>query len=399
MSARPLAVFLVNDDAFFASHRLDLGIALRDAGFRVVVAAGDEGGARAIEAAGLERVAVPFDRGGRSITRDARTLARVTDLYQRLAPTLVHHVTIKPVLYGSLAARAARVPAIVNAVSGLGFVFLDRTLAGRALRAGVTLGYRAALGRRAVTVFQNLDDRDELVRRGMVDATRTRIVRGSGADTRRFARTPMPVDERPLVVLPARLLRDKGVCEFVEAARSLRARGVRARFALVGSADSTNPARIRRDELDSWVARGDVEWLGHRTDMERVYQEASLVVLPSYREGMPLVLLEAAAVGRPTVTTDVPGCRDAIEDGVTGWLVPVRDATALATTIERALGDRAELCARGEAAARWVRERGLTRADVVAQHLAIYRELLGNRWPDSALDAVRETRMIAHQSE
>jgi glycosyltransferase involved in cell wall biosynthesis len=384
-AGRPKALFVVNSDWFFVSHRLALGRALRDAGFEVVVAAGPTGDGPAIEAEGLRFEPVPFDRGGRSAKNDARTLASLAALYRREAPDLAHHVTIKPVLYGSLVARAARTPAVVNAISGLGFVFIERASPSPRdafLRRGVLAAYRLALDSpRARAVFQNEDDRAFFVRQKLVDPARTAIVRGSGVDTARFRPTPLP-DGEPLVVLPARLLFDKGVGEFVEAARLLKAQGLRARFALVGAPDDGNPASVSVAQLEAWQGAGHVEWWGHRRDMPAVYASAHVVVLPSYREGLPLALAEAAAAGRACVTTDVPGCRDVVRDGETGWLVPARDAPALARALAEALSDRDELARRGAAAARHV-ENGFSREAVVTAHLELYRTLLGARWPTS----------------
>ncbi len=371
---RPRLVFLVNEDKFFVSHRFEIGVAARDAGFDVLVAAGGGEERQTIEREGMRFELIPFDRGGRSVGRDLRTLASIHALYARERPTLVHHVTIKAVLYGSIVARSLRVPAVVNAVSGLGFVFLDPSRRGRALRFGIEHVYRAALAHpKSTTIFQNTDDRRFFVERGLVSPKRARLVRGSGVDVARFPSTPLPSGV-PIVLLPARLLWDKGVREFVDAARILRAHGVSARFVVVGGADGTNPASVPRREVERWVEDGTIEWWGHRADMPEVYRQAHLVVLPSYREGFPLALLEAGSSGRACITTDVPGCRDAIRDGATGWLVPVRNHTVLAETIERAVLDRAELCSRGDAAAAWVR-RECTRDGVVQAHMAIYREL------------------------
>lgn len=384
---KPKLLFLVNEDSFFVSHRLELGLAARDAGFDVVVAAGEGGGREAIEGAGLRFVPVRFDRGGRSAVRDARTLASIAQLYRAERPTLAHHVTIKPVLYGSIVARTLHVPAVVNAVSGLGFVFLDPSRRGRALRLGIERAYRLALGHpTSATVFQNEDDLALFVKRRLVAAERATLVRGSGVDPARFPEQPLP-DGDPVVLFPARLLWDKGIGELVDAARALRARGSRARFVIVGAADGTNPARVSRTTVERWTAEGIVEWWGARADMPEVYAQAHLVVLPSYREGLPLALLEAAATGRACVTTDVPGCRDAVEDGRTGWLVPARDSLALASAIERALADRPELVRRGTAAAARAREH-FTKGIVVEAHLRLYRRLSSGHWP-RALDPSR----------
>jgi glycosyltransferase involved in cell wall biosynthesis len=380
---QPRALFLVNYDWFFVSHRLALGEALRDAGFDVGVAALRTGAHEVIEGAGLRFHPLPFEPGGRDPLREARTLAAITDLYRRERPSLVHQVTIKPVLYGSLVARALRIPAVVNAVSGLGYMFIERagdSASLRALRSAVKLTYRAALAYpRARTIFQNPDDLATFEQAGMIRRSQARLIRGSGVDTARFPATPLPAGP-PLVVLPARMLWDKGIQEFVDAARLVRQRIPEARFALVGGVDTQNPAGIPEATLAGWNARGEVAWWGHRTDMPTVLAQAHLVVLPSYREGLPLALAEAASCGRACVATDVPGCREVVRHGVTGWLVRPRDAVSLADTLVQALSSPEELERRGQAG-RKMAEEELSKAAVVQQTLALYRELLGERWP------------------
>jgi glycosyltransferase involved in cell wall biosynthesis len=309
--------------------------------------------------------------------RDTGTLAAVGALYARERPALVHHVTIKPVLYGSIVARVLGIPA-VNAVSGLGSLFLDPSLAGRARRVLIEHAYRGALSHpRSTTIFQNEDDRSVFTGARLVRPEQTEKIAGSGVDPERFPCTAQPTTDVPTVVLPARMLWDKGVGEFVDAARRLRGR---ARFALVGRLDDTNPTRIPLGTLQSWVREGVVEWWGHRDDMPAVFAQAALVVLPSYREGLPLALLEAASSGRACVSTDVAGCRDAVQDGVTGWLIPPRDAVGLADAIAAALADPAERDRRGQAGAARARAE-FSRAAVVDAHLAIYERLLAERGP------------------
>jgi len=375
------AIFLVNYDWFFVSHRLALGLALKEAGFDVGVAALATGAHQTILGAGLKFWPMPFEPGGRNPAQEARTLAAIGDLYRRERPDLVHQVTIKPVLYGSLTARALRVPAVVNAISGLGYVFIERPgLSHRALREAIKATYRVALSNpRARTIFQNPDDQGTFEQAGLVRRQHAVQIRGSGVDTRRFSASPLP-DGPPLVVLPARMLWDKGVGEFVEAARLLRQRHPRARFALVGGADRQNPAGIPEATLRQWNEAGDVEWWGHRSDMPAVLAQAHLVALPSYREGLPLALAEAAASARACVATDVPGCREVVRHGQTGWLVAPRDARSLASALDEALSSPEELSRRG-LEGRLMAERELSKPAVVRQTLDVYRELLGERWP------------------
>ncbi|MCC6648056.1 MAG: glycosyltransferase family 4 protein [Polyangiaceae bacterium] len=377
------ALLVVNTAAFYLSHRRPIGRALRAAGLDVTIAAAPSAdAAREIEADGLRFEPLPLAPAGRSPSAEARTVAALVALYRRLRPDVVHHVTIKPVLYGSIAARALSIP-VINAVSGLGYAFIPQPgapLAHRALGRGVDLAYRAALaGERTRVIFQNPDDLARFVEGGHVPRARTRLVRGSGVDLSRFAPAPRPAGP-PLVVLPARMLRDKGVVELVEAARVVKRARPEVRFALVGGNDSENPATLSTAELEAWVTEGVVEWWGHRRDMPEVLRQASLVALPSYREGLPLALAEAAACGRAVVTTDVPGCREVVRHGETGWLVPPRASGPLARAIEEALSDDAELDRRG-AASRALAERELSVDAVVSQTLDVYRELLGGRLP------------------
>lgn len=369
---------VVNAEWYFWSHRLALAEALKARGIDVVVAAAVERDRRgAIEAAGFRFIPLSLQRRSTSLWREALAVRELYGIYRRERPSLVHHVTIKPVLYGSIAARAAGVPAVVNTVPGLGYMFLNGGWIGRARRAAASLAYRIALaGRRTRVIFQNPDDRSLFVSRRLVPANRSRLILGSGVDTRRFHDSPPP-DGVPVVLLASRLLWDKGVGELSEAAGLLRERGVACRLVLVGVPDDENPNSVPRSTLERWHRDGIVEWWGLRDDMPAVFQAATLVALPTYYpEGVPLTLLEAAASARPIITTDSPGCREIVEHGVNGLLVPPRDARALADAVEQLLRDpgrRREMGRRSReiAVARFSQEH------VIAQTLAVYDELMG----------------------
>lgn len=291
-----------------------------------------------------------------------------------IRPDLVHLVTIKPVLYGGLMARLSGVPAMVAAISGLGTVFVDRDQKRSWIRRGVEWLYRLALGHpNAKVIFQNPDDRAALTHMGAVSKDKTALIRGSGVSLATYPMRPEP-EGVPVVTFAARLLEDKGVREFVEAARVLMRRGVKARFWLAGSLDPGNLTSISEDVLMQWSKEGVVEVLGHQSDIPNLFASSNIIVLPSYREGLPKSLIEAAACGRAVVTTNVPGCRDAIEPDSTGLLVPVRDAAALADAIQSLIDDphmRKQMGAYGRALA----EREFAIEKVVDAHLAIYREL------------------------
>jgi glycosyltransferase involved in cell wall biosynthesis len=301
-------------------------------------------------------------------------------LYRRIRPDLVHHVSPKPVLYGSLAARAVSRAAVVNAISGLGYAF---TSAWRAalLRPIVTLLYRAALAHpRSRTVFQNHEHYHQFIEAGLIRRDRAVMIRGSGVDCDLFRPTPEPTG-RPVVVLAGRMLWDKGIQEFVDAARHLRASDAAVRFALVGWRDPDNPRGVPEAQLEAWAREGVVEWWGHREDMPAVLAAATLVVLPtSYPEGTPKILVEAAACGRAIIASDAPGCREVVRHDVNGLLVPVRDGAALARAIETLVAAPA-LRARFGQAGRAIAVAEFSDRLVVRETLALYRELLGGGWP------------------
>ncbi|WP_285669712.1 glycosyltransferase family 4 protein [Paralimibaculum aggregatum] len=371
---------MVNDPAFFLSHRLEIARAARDAGWEVWLVTPPEPAAAVarIRAEGFAHAAVEMGRGRIQPRRDIAVIGRLARLFREIRPDLVHLVTIKPVLYGGVAARLARVPAVAAAISGLGYLFISKGARARAIRAALVPLYRLALNRPcAAAIFQNADDRAVIEGLGVRPGGGVEMIRGSGTMLAAFRPEAAP-ETPPLVVVPARLLRDKGAREFVEAARLLRRRGVAARFAWIGAPDPANPACVDAATRAGWEAEGAAEFWGQRGDVPEILARASLVVLPSYREGMPKALIEAAAAGRAVVTTDVPGCRDAIEPGVTGLLVPPRDGAALAEAIAALLADPARRAAMGRAG-RALAERAFAVEDVAARHLALWERLLAAR--------------------
>ena len=346
----PKAILVTTSDNFFLSHRLSLALALKRAGFEVAVAAESTGTVTLIESHGLRFIELPLDRRSMAPWREARVIAAIAAMYRRERPDLVHHSSIKPMIYGSSVARVLGLPAFVNTVSGLGYALTDRPqdgIANRALRLAAKAGYRIALrGHGCWNIFQNPDQLKRFVELGLADPNRSEVIRGAGVDINRFVPAPLP-DGDPVVLLPARMLWDKGIGEFVEASRMLHRRRVKARFVLCGKVDPGSRAEIPLQTLQDWVREGVVEWWGHQENMPEVLSRAHLVVLPSYAEGLPLALAEAASAGRATITTDIPGCREVVISGQTGWLVPPFDAASLAEAIEQALSDRARLAAMG----------------------------------------------------
>lgn len=353
-------LFVVNQGAFFVTHRLELAVSVRDAGYEVHIAlpTGDaeQGWLRSL---GFTVHGVPIDRTNMNPFGELAVIASLVMLYRRVRPHLVHHVTVKPVLFGSIAARIAGVPAVVNAVSGLGFLFIGDGRFSGAKRRAAFAAYRFALHHPHITViFQNADDRFAFINARVISEAQTVLIPGSGVNLLDFAQAPEP-NGVPVVMLTGRMLWHKGIGEFVAAARLLRAANVNARLVLVGGTD-VNPSSVSEVQLHEWHADGVIEWWGQRDDMPAVLAGSTLVCLPSYREGIPKALLEAAAVGRAIVTTDTPGCRDVVRDGDNGLLVPVRSVKELANAIRLLLENPSE---RGRMARR-SRERAVAEFDV-----------------------------------
>lgn len=367
-------LFIVNVDWAFVLFRLPIALAALRDGYEVHLGAALTGKEHELRHAGIIVHALPILRSGTNPFAELLTLAAIFSLVRELNPDIVHLVSMKPVLYGGLVARIRKVPAVVASVTGLGFIFMASGLKARLIRSAVSLAYHVALGTRNLRViFQNPDDRDTLLRLGRVAPEKAVMIRGSGVDLAEYPALPEP-DGIPVVAMAARLLWDKGVGEFVAAAQLLKHKGVNARFQLIGDPDEHNPASISPGILASWRSDRMVELLGFRSDIARLFSCSHLVVLPSYREGLPKVLIEAAACGRAVVTTDVPGCREAIIPGETGLLVPVKDPQALADAIQKLLGNPSARRSMGQAGRRLAEEAFDIRR-VVDTHLAIYRDL------------------------
>lgn len=370
-------VLFANTDWYLYNFRRSLALALREAGHEVLLISPDGSYGGKLRALGLRWQPVPMDRRSLNPVREALLLLHLVRLLRRERPDIVHGFTIKCAVYGSLAARVAGVPGRVNAVAGMGYVFISDSPKARVLRPIVRALLRVALGgRNARLILQNPDDVALFADARLMDEAQVRLIPGSGVDCSRFlARTAGDPGARPLrVLLAARLLWDKGIAEYVAAARHLRAEGRALRFLLAGDPDPGNPAAVPEADVRRWVDEGVVEWLGHVDDMPALFASVDIVVLPSYREGLPKGLIEAAACALPLVTTDVPGCREVVRDGVDGLLVPARDADALANAIARLQDDPALAARLGQAA----RAKALAEFDeriVVERTLAVYREL------------------------
>lgn len=374
---RPVRLLIiVNNPAFFLSHRLALALAAREHGYDVHIATMDGPAISEIVGHGFSHHVLKLSRSGKNPVHELASLVDIWRLFRRLQPDLVHAVTIKPVIYGGIAARLARVPAFVAAVSGLGYVFTRSPDRLDLLRLATIRLYRLALNHpHNRVILQNNDDLTTLKRLGVVTQEQAVLVRGSGVDLAEYRDAPEPVSPPCIAVCVARLLRDKGIDEFIEAAQLSRQAGADIVWQLVGAPDAGNPTSLEEAYVRQQHEAGIIEWLGEREDIAAIYQQAHVAVLPSYREGLPKSLIEAAACGRAIVTTDVPGCRDAIEPGLSGVLVPPRDAAALARAVGQLAKDDERRQAMGAAGRRLAQSRFDVKS-IVAQQLAVYAELV-----------------------
>jgi glycosyltransferase involved in cell wall biosynthesis len=382
--ARRLLI-VVQEALFFTTHRLPVGQAMRQRGWEVHVAAPEDPAIAArLAAGGFVFHPIPLIRSRQNPVAEIRLLLALLGLLLRLRPDLLHLVSVKPVVWGGLAARLLGLPAVVHAITGLGYVFIRAEsggsgMSGDLLRRLIERLYRIALAHRhSLTIFQNPDDLAVFEARRLVPPGRAVMIKGCGVDMRTFAVRPEPdidASHPPVVMFPARLLGDKGVREFVFAAAQLRAAGADARFVLVGRRDPDNKTDIAAAQLQAWIDAGTVEYWGFSDDMPTMLARAHVIVMPSYREGLPRGLIEAAAIGRAIVTTDAPGCREVVRHEENGLLVPVADGAAVATAIRRLLEDsalRRRLAARGRAIA----ESEFSVEYFVEASLAIYDRVL-----------------------
>ena len=382
-SMPPRIAFVVNNAAFFVSHRLPIALAARSAGFEVALFTG-QAGSKILEASVGERLAsegilhrrLAFRSAGTNVFVEAFGLMQLAFALWKFKPAVVHCASPKGILYGGVAARWVACPSTVFAVSGMGYIFTGESSGLKCLlRHAYGLCVRFVYGHANKRVIvQNHDDLTALLQVGLASMDELVLIPGSGVNLKDYEDVTDELRE-PLVVLPARLLKDKGVVEFAEAAEAARRAGCDWRFALVGTADYHNPTAVAREQIQSWVDAGTLEWWGHREDMVNVFARASIVCLPSYREGMPKALLEAAAAGCAVVTTDVVGCREAVLDGQTGDLVPARDSAALSRTLLALINEPQRRTSYARAGRRLAASRFGLEA-VVQRTLSIYQELI-----------------------
>jgi len=369
-------LFVVTEDWYFCSHRLPLALALIKAGCKVALATRVNRHGDRIRSHNITVHEIPFQRGSQGPVNNLRTYFSLYRLYHREKPDFIHHIALKPVVIGSFAALCTRSPHVVNALTGLGHVFSSDTWNARLLREIIRRIFRIILNHPGwAVIFQNSGDLEELDHAGVIRKGRKALIKGSGVDLQQF-RPEKFMPGIPIAMFAGRLLQSKGVEEFVRACQMINSKGQRLRCVLVGPLDPDNPAALDRNTVERWIKQELVEWWGYREDMPEVLRQARLVCLPTiYGEGLPKILLEAAASGRPLVATDIPGCREIVHDGETGYLVPPHDHEALVNALERLITDP-DLCGRMGTNARRLVETEFSVEKVNQATLRLYTELL-----------------------
>jgi glycosyltransferase involved in cell wall biosynthesis len=370
-------IFFANTDWYLYNFRLALAKFLRDRGLEVVMLSPVGSYGPLLQAEGFRWIGLDMNRRSLNPARELALIRRISAVYAAEKPDIVHHFTIKCVVYGSLIARWYGIRNRVNAVTGMGYVFSDDGYRARLLRPVVRNLIRATLGGESSRlILQNHDDLAAFVAADLAATERTHVIMGSGVDTSRFQPSPAPRAPGTIrVLLASRLLWDKGIREYIEAARLLKEGGLPIQFLLAGNPDPGNPASVPESQITKWQDEADIEYLGHVADMPRLLAEIDVAVLPSYREGVPRSLLEAAACGLPIVTTDVPGCREVVRHGRNGLLVPARDPAALAAAI-RFMYEMPEERRRMGLAARATVLNDFDQRIVFEKTFAVYRDLL-----------------------
>jgi len=324
---------VVNVDWFFLSHRLPIALAAKGQGYEVTIVTANTGCKEEIESYGLSFIEVPFERSGTNFVHELKCIRLLRKLYRKHKPDVIHHVSLKACLLGSLAAKIVGHKNVVNAISGLGYNFTEDRggLVQQITRGMISVAFKSKTFR---FILQNHDDVDLISKLKLVPPENIVLIKGSGVDLNLYAYTELPKIDKMQFLFPARMLYDKGLNELIEAANILKSKiADKAEFILAGDCDLENLSAIKPNELQKKVDNDYIKWIGFQKNMIPVYQQASVVVLPSYREGLPKSLIETCAIGRPIITTNVPGCRECVIDGYNGRLIDVKNTEALASAI------------------------------------------------------------------
>tara|TARA_X000000950_G_scaffold288853_1_gene407907 strand:- start:835 stop:1971 length:1137 start_codon:yes stop_codon:yes gene_type:complete len=369
-------LYLVSHLSFFLSHRLQIASTAKKKGYDVIVAFGElDADTSSLRKDNIDLCHIPIDRGGKNFLKDLKSCYLIWKLFKNTNPNIVHLITIKPYLYGGIIARLAKVQCVVSAVSGLGSLFIQQNLFNRFLRLILYPIYQVAFNHpNQCIIFQNNEDAKLFINRGIINSNKVKLLKGSGVNLKKFTQYK-ELRRTPTICFVGRLLRDKGINEFVSAANIIKKRNIKAKFLVAGEIDKKNPTGLSNQDLIKIKKNNNIQILGFQKNIAKIYAKSHIVCLPSYREGFPKTLIEAAAASRAIITTNVPGCKDAIIKNKTGILVPAKDPIKLADAIEWLIENpdiRISMGKRG----RQLAQREFRIEKIVQAHMNIYKDLL-----------------------
>jgi len=370
-------LILINDLSFFISHRLPIAEAAITKGFEVVIGYGEAGNSdcKILKKKNIKIKHVPISRGSKNLFKDLKTFIHIWNFFKKEKPDITHLVTIKPYLYGGVIARLMGIPGLVSAISGLGTLFTSNDLKNKFLRLLLYPIFKFAFNHsNQKIIVQNFDDSNLLSEWGVLDLKKVLLIRGSGVKPNKIPDKSF-LNEMPVITFASRLIKEKGIYDYIEAASIIKDRGLKAKFYLAGDFDIKNPSGLNSYDLDIIRRKGHVEIIGYKKNIQKLYSISDIVCLPSYREGLPKALLEAAAAAKVIVTTDVPGCRDTVIHKKTGLLVPVKNPLKLADAFQWLIENPKERIKMGKAGREYAKKEFLLEK-VVKTHLFLYQELL-----------------------
>ena len=340
---KPKLLYFITEDWYFCSHRLPHAIVANKAGFDVVVICNIAKHLNKIKKHGLRVIPIQLTRRSINPIRELFLLLKLTSIYRKEKPDIVQHVAIKPIIYGTIAAKLSGITAIFNSIVGLGYIFISKNILANILKPIIKLALKWSLNQKnSFTILQNEDDKKFLRKKKIIGLKRLQIIPGSGVNTKQFSYSPEPktTHKAPLIVCVSRMLWDKGINELVKATKKLKERNINFKMALIGKPDPENPASIPLSQIQKWEKMKLIEYWGYVENIEQVYRKCHIVILPSYREGMPKSLLEAASASRPIITTNVPGCREVVKNQINGILVKVKTVNPLATSMKKLIKNK-----------------------------------------------------------
>ena len=370
----------LTEDWFFVSHFLGRALEAKKAGYEVYISCNEEHSRKYIEENGIKFFPLPLDRRGINPIYEFYVLLKYLYIFNKVKPDIVHNVGPKPIIYGSIVSKLVKIKSVINAPIGMGFVFTSSSIKAKLLKKILLFLFRFTLNKhhgkhkKNRVIFENSDDMNFFINSKIVKFSEAILIRGAGVEIDDQLIKKKKANEIPTISLVARMLKDKGIYEFVEAAKILHDKKIKSRFLLIGDIDTKNPTSLKQSTLEEWNDKKIIEWLGWVKDVKSILLETDILCLPSYREGLPKSLLEGAAIGLPLVTTDTVGCREVVLEGINGYLVPIKEPKELSLAIQKLIEDKELRLRMGKESLR-IAKSEFSSEIINSQTLSIYNEL------------------------